>query len=382
MVWSYGCEGDEVNAPISSPSSHPVAELFVAEGDFVYRTLRYLGVEPDAIDDALQDVFVTAYRRWSSFEGRSTARTWLYGIARRVAFRYRRKHRSHRTRFVLHEMIDAGHRPFEKARAGHSVTQLLAALDEPKRAAFILVEVEGMTAAEAAAALQIPLGTVYSRVRAAWQRLRGEAAAEQESVRSLLPRPRIPEQRRHDLRRAIVAACAPQAVAAGSMTAVATWAVLGLVVSGAALATAVGMGSQPPPVVAELPSEATPDPGPARARAGTSKPDPTPEPNPRSTPAVAPLVPAADPGSPSAPTPQRTTAKQSSPANADPDQRNTLQAELALLRAAREALTIGDAEAAHRALNRHAREFPRGQLRDEREEVRRQLPDSTTTGDT
>src|SRR5258706_13730721 len=52
---------------------------------FVWRSLRRLGVPPQALADAAQDVFIVALRRRSEVRGRSSYRTWLFGIAAHVA---------------------------------------------------------------------------------------------------------------------------------------------------------------------------------------------------------------------------------------------------------------------------------------------------------
>ena len=57
----------------------------------MFRVLRRLGVTEASAEDALQDVFFVAWRRRSDFEGRAALRTWLYGIALRVARDYRRQ---------------------------------------------------------------------------------------------------------------------------------------------------------------------------------------------------------------------------------------------------------------------------------------------------
>jgi len=49
--------------------------------DFVWRSLRRLGVQEGTIDDAAQDVFVIAHQRLSTFRGDSSVKTWLFGIA-------------------------------------------------------------------------------------------------------------------------------------------------------------------------------------------------------------------------------------------------------------------------------------------------------------
>ena len=67
--------------------------LYEEHFDFVWRSARYLG-EPDAsLDDAVQDVFLVAYRRFQDFEARSSPRTWLFAITMRVISDHRRSRR-------------------------------------------------------------------------------------------------------------------------------------------------------------------------------------------------------------------------------------------------------------------------------------------------
>jgi RNA polymerase sigma-70 factor (ECF subfamily) len=63
----------------------PFPEIFREYGSFVWRTLRAHGVPEGYLDDACQEVFLTVFRRLDSFEGRSTLRTWIYGICIRVS---------------------------------------------------------------------------------------------------------------------------------------------------------------------------------------------------------------------------------------------------------------------------------------------------------
>lgn len=139
--------------------------------DFVWRSLRRLGVPEPSVDDAAQDVFVVVCRRLEDFEGRSKVRTWLFGIALRVA-------RSHRRRLARKGNLDplpevlvsdevGPDERFEQRRAVDFLDAFLDDLDEEKRAVFVLAEMEQMTAPEIEAALGVKLNTVYSRLRAA-----------------------------------------------------------------------------------------------------------------------------------------------------------------------------------------------------------------------
>ncbi len=140
--------------------------------DFTWRSLRRLGVRPDSVDDALQDVFFVVHRRLADFEGRSAVRTWLFGIALRVARSYRRKAARSSVLDPLGPELsaDASQRPdaiTESNQAKVLVDAFLESLDEDKRDVFILAELEEWTAPEIAESLGIRVNTVYSRLRAA-----------------------------------------------------------------------------------------------------------------------------------------------------------------------------------------------------------------------
>ena len=82
------------------PALDGAGEIYAQHAKDVDRFLGQLGVVKDR-EDALQDVFVVVLRRLDTFEGRSTLRTWVLGIALRVAAGYRRKRQS------VHDIVDA-----------------------------------------------------------------------------------------------------------------------------------------------------------------------------------------------------------------------------------------------------------------------------------
>ena len=147
---------------------------------FVWRTLHHFGLRGESVHDAVQEVFLVVHRRWSDFDGRSSIRNWLYGIARRIAADHRKKQDRQRARLRLvpdaddHGGDDA--RTLERISAGQLVQRFVDALDEDKREVFVLAEVEGMTAPEIATILGLNLNTVYARLRAARIRFAAEVA--------------------------------------------------------------------------------------------------------------------------------------------------------------------------------------------------------------
>jgi RNA polymerase sigma-70 factor, ECF subfamily len=145
-------------------------ELYEAYFAFVWRSLRMLGVAPEALDDASQDVFYAAYRRWSDFRGESSLRTWMFGISQGVAANYRRGLRRKLARLDALALVPVEQQPSpeELARATQQIDRVLsfsATLDEGRRAVFVLGLLEGVPAPEIAQLVGIPLNTVYSRVR-------------------------------------------------------------------------------------------------------------------------------------------------------------------------------------------------------------------------
>lgn len=145
--------------------------VYAAQFEAVTRCLLSLGVPEASIEDALQDVFVVVHRRLGEFEGRSSLKTWVLAIAVRVAHDYRRALRRKGGGEPLSEEItDAAPAPDEVAAQSEALglmARLLDQLDPLKRTAFVLAEIEQMTAPEIADVLAVPVNTVYSRIRLA-----------------------------------------------------------------------------------------------------------------------------------------------------------------------------------------------------------------------
>jgi RNA polymerase sigma-70 factor (ECF subfamily) len=155
------------------------AAVYHDQFDLVWRTLRRYGVPPASLDDAVQDVFLVVHTRLASFEGRSSLRTWIFGIARRVARDHRPSARAHAEAVggdTLEALPDLDTKSplatVEAIEDARLLEGLLAGLAPDKREAFILVELEQMTVLEAGQALGVNPNTMSSRVRAARQELK------------------------------------------------------------------------------------------------------------------------------------------------------------------------------------------------------------------
>lgn len=136
---------------------------------FVWRCARRMGVPTGDLDDVLQDTFVVAYRRFDSWDRRSRATTWLFGILRNVLRNRSRGQRRHERRVaaLAHAELGQPEPRGELLLAGELLRGFLATLDHDKRAVFLLAELEGHTAVEIGQALAISHNTASSRLRLA-----------------------------------------------------------------------------------------------------------------------------------------------------------------------------------------------------------------------
>ena len=136
----------------------------------VWRALRRFGVPSAAADDAAQEVFIIASRKLELIEpGRE--RQFLYGVALRVAANLRRSRAARpETPAVIDEAPASTPNPealLDRKRARKRFDEILEAMPEDLRTAFVLFELEGCSGPEVAELLQIPLGTAASRLRRA-----------------------------------------------------------------------------------------------------------------------------------------------------------------------------------------------------------------------
>lgn len=151
--------------------------VYEAHFDYVYHTLRRLGVPDRDLEDLLHEVFFAFYRGDTYDRGRPL-KPWLFGIAFRVASDYRRRaqHRYEVPGDKQDWVADGAPGADEQvaARQRRELVQAgLAALDLDKRAVFVMHDLDGHSMPEIAAVLSAPLNTLYSRLRLA----RGEFAA-------------------------------------------------------------------------------------------------------------------------------------------------------------------------------------------------------------
>ncbi|MCT7357001.1 sigma-70 family RNA polymerase sigma factor [Streptomyces sp. 15-116A] len=130
--------------------------------------VTYLSADPQAADDLAQDTFLRALGSLHRFEGRSSARTWLLAIARRAVIDSHRRTTARPRPADTDDWQSAAERTQPRGLPGFddgiALAELLRALPEDRREAFVLTQLVGLPYAEAAELSDCPVGTVRSRV--------------------------------------------------------------------------------------------------------------------------------------------------------------------------------------------------------------------------
>lgn len=138
----------------------------------VYRVVRGILGSPSESEDVAQEVFLKAYANLAKFRGESGFFTWLYRIAVNEALRAR-KRRTFANADALPEVEAPPPAPVEEdAPTLATLEKLLRKLSDEFRAIVVLRDIEGLSYTEIAETLEIPIGTVESRLFRARQELR------------------------------------------------------------------------------------------------------------------------------------------------------------------------------------------------------------------
>jgi RNA polymerase sigma-70 factor (ECF subfamily) len=165
-------EVELVSQPPQQAHSLDFRTIFELEVGYVMRTLRRLGVAPADVEDLAHDVFLAVHQTFHAYDPTRALKPWLFGFAFRVASHYRRSAGRETPLDNAESVADAGERPdalVEKEARRRLVLAALEAIELSRRAVFVLHELDGVTCDEIAKTLEIPVGTVYSRLRLARQ---------------------------------------------------------------------------------------------------------------------------------------------------------------------------------------------------------------------
>ena len=148
----------------------------------VRRALRRLGVPPELLDDAVQDVFTVVVRREGDFDRGRSLVNWLWGIARGVASTHRRalgrRARLHAALTTTGDDRSDVDDALARAEASARVAAFVERLPASMREVFVLAHLQGYSGPEIAARLGINLNTAYARVRTTRMRLEAELLGE------------------------------------------------------------------------------------------------------------------------------------------------------------------------------------------------------------
>jgi RNA polymerase sigma factor (sigma-70 family) len=151
-------------------------ELVRRHGSAVRALLRRMGAEPALADDLAQDAFLVAFEQIGEFRGDGPFQAWVKRIAARLCVkRWRREARL--------ELVEPGAEPPDAATAGEAganarldLDEALKSLSPAERVCVSLCYGAGLSHAEAAAALNAPLGTVKSHVKRGLDKLKAQLA--------------------------------------------------------------------------------------------------------------------------------------------------------------------------------------------------------------
>jgi RNA polymerase sigma-70 factor (ECF subfamily) len=147
--------------------------LYRAELGYVWSTLRRLGTAASDLEDLTHEVFLVALERLPRYDATRPIRPWLFGIAFRVwVGRKRKGQREELTEAPELEAPDASPEArLVRAQQQRMVDEALADLEPNRKAVFIMHDVDGHSAPDIAHELEVPLNTVYSRLRLAREQL-------------------------------------------------------------------------------------------------------------------------------------------------------------------------------------------------------------------
>jgi RNA polymerase sigma-70 factor, ECF subfamily len=166
----------ELLAQIKARDTEALHAMYLSHHAGLYRFLR-LTLAREEAEEVVQDVFVMLWNKPNQFAGRSSVRSWLYGIAKNMCRGHLRGRKTHLELNLELLEGDASHSP--QARAFEEVLSAVKHLPQREQQVIELVYLGELSLQETATLLKIPLGTVKSRLNSALGRLKDWLVAEQ-----------------------------------------------------------------------------------------------------------------------------------------------------------------------------------------------------------
>ena len=160
-------------AQIATGDLTALGELYQRHRDAVRRFALRATSNHDDAEDVLHNTFLTVARIADRFDGRDSCRPWLIGIAGRLT-QQRGQKLARLARYLsrLASLRRTSDDPRPELEARSELARALDGMSAAKRVVILMAEVEGMTCPEIAEALEIPLGTVWTRLHHARRELR------------------------------------------------------------------------------------------------------------------------------------------------------------------------------------------------------------------
>jgi RNA polymerase sigma-70 factor (ECF subfamily) len=142
-------------------------ELMDAHEDMVFAICLRMLRDREAALDATQDTFLTVFRKADRFQAKAAFSTWLYRVTVNTCYDHLRKAKRKRADRLpdTHDPADVSSTDaFESVELGPAINAALAPLSEEFRAAVVLVDMQGLSLEQASDTLEVPTGTIKSRL--------------------------------------------------------------------------------------------------------------------------------------------------------------------------------------------------------------------------
>lgn len=153
------------------------ATFFREHYAFVWRSARRLGTPRAELDDVVQDVFLAVHSRPAAYAGRSSLKTWLFGITANVVKMWQRSDARAQRRTELAGAMMVASPPSDVVQQHEAVDlldRLVGVLEPAQRLVFVLIELEDVAPKDVARDLELSINTVHSRLRLARKRVQAE----------------------------------------------------------------------------------------------------------------------------------------------------------------------------------------------------------------
>ena len=145
------------------------AQIVQFHQDRIYNLCRYMLKNRQDAEDAAQETFLKAYKKLKNFKPESSLYTWLYRIGVNTCLDHKKKLRPEpiQDQFMVENLATAEPSPatrYESKEIGQSIQSALYQLSKNSRLVLVLKEIEGLSYEEISEVLDLPLGTIKSRI--------------------------------------------------------------------------------------------------------------------------------------------------------------------------------------------------------------------------